>query len=134
MTDQHRALILTMVLVSAADGNMTDAELKTIGDNVKVLQAFRGFDQAKLTGVAQECVQLLGEADGLDVAVARIRDALEPRLRETAFALACDIVLADERTSREELRFLQIIRDGLDIDPLIALAIERGSRARHAKV
>jgi hypothetical protein len=35
MIDHQTALIYTMVMVSAADRDMTDAELQTIGDIVK---------------------------------------------------------------------------------------------------
>ena len=34
MLDHHRALIYTMVIVSAADSEMPDAELRIIGDIV----------------------------------------------------------------------------------------------------
>jgi len=132
IVDAHRALIWTMVLVSAADGNMTDAEMRTIGENARQLQVFRGFDVDQLPAIARECREILADADGLKTVIGRIRSALPERLSETAYALACDIVLADPRATREELRFLELIRDGLGIDRLIAAAIERGSRARHA--
>ena len=45
MLDPHGALIYTMVIVSAADRDMTDAELAIIGDIVGHLPAFRGFDR-----------------------------------------------------------------------------------------
>jgi hypothetical protein len=51
-------------------------------------------------------------------------------LRETAYAIACDLVAADGEASQEELRIIELIRDRLNIDRLIAAAIERSSRAR----
>ena len=51
------------------------------------------------------------------------------RLRETAYALACDVVASDGEASQDELRFLELLRDGLVIDRLVAVAIERGARA-----
>ena len=41
---QHTALIYTMVIVSAADSEMTDRELFIIGDIVKTLPVFENFD------------------------------------------------------------------------------------------
>ena len=58
MIDHHAALIYTMVLVSASDNNMTDAEMRIIGDNVRDLPAFAGYDHDKLTetlGNAPRC-------------------------------------------------------------------------------
>ena len=40
MIDHQAALIYTMVLVSAADRNMSDAEMRIIGDNVRDLPVF----------------------------------------------------------------------------------------------
>lgn len=134
MSNAHSALIYTMVLVSAADRNMTDSELQTIGDIVKHLPAFRDFDPNKLTGVAQECAGLLSDTKGFDKTLDFIASNLPPRLRETAYALACDIAAADGRASQEELRLLQILRDRLEVGRLPAAAIERGARARYTKL
>jgi len=130
MIDHHRALIYTMVLVSASDADMTDAELKTIAENVRYLPAFRGFNLDELTDVAGECTELLADPDGLDKTIAAVKVSLPPRLRETAYALACEVVAADGTATQEELRMLELLRHGLDIDRLSAAAIERGARAR----
>jgi len=130
MIDHHRALIYTMVLVSASDADMSDAELKIISETVRFLPAFRGFDVRELTDVARECTELLSDSDGLDRTISMIRTSLPPRLRETAYAVACEVAAADGKASQEELRMLEMIRHGLDIDRLTAAAIERGARAR----
>jgi tellurite resistance protein len=131
MIDHHAALIYTMVLVSAADRNMTDAELRTIGEIVQYLPIFSDFDDERLPQVASDCAALLDDEDGLDRTLKVIRDALPARLHETAYALACDVAAADGQVGQEELRLLEIIRYGLDLDRLTAAAIERGARARH---
>ncbi len=130
MIDHQAALIYTMVLVSAADRNMSDAELRIIGDNVRDLPAFAGYDHGKLTETLAECAALLDSENGLEEILTKIKAALPNRLRETAYALACDVAAADSEASQEELRVLELIRDRLKIDPLIAAAIERGTRAR----
>ena len=48
MISSHAALIYTMVLVSAADGDMSDAELRTMGELVSSLLAFRDYDSKLL--------------------------------------------------------------------------------------
>jgi tellurite resistance protein len=130
MIDHHAALIYTMVLVSASDSNMSDAEMRVIGDNVRDLPAFAGYDHKKLTGTLRECAVLLGGENGLEETLKRIKATLPARLRETAYALACDVVAADGEASQEELRVLEMIRHRLNIDRLIAAGIERGARAR----
>src|SRR4051794_16020005 len=132
MIDPHSALIYTMVLVSAADGDMTDAELGAIGEIVRYLPAFRGFDPERLPAIARDCTALLGDAEGLNAAFGAIRKALPETLRETAYVVACEVAAADGRASQEELRLLQMLRDKLKVDPLVAAAIERATRARAA--
>lgn len=134
MIDAHSALIYTMVLVSAADRDMTNSELRTIGDIVKHLPAFRTYDPEDLTGTARKCATLLSAADGLDKALDMIVTGLPKRLHETAYALACDVVAADGQASQEELRMLEMLRHRLEVGRLPAAAIERGARARYQAV
>lgn len=132
MIDAHSALIYTMMLVSAADTDMTDAELQIIGDIVNHLPVFRDYEQKRFTKDLKECAQLLGKEDGLEAALKEIKSGLPAKLRETAYVIACDIAAADGETSQEELRLLEILRHRLGIDRLIAAAIERAARARFA--
>jgi|SRR3954468_12623804 len=131
MIDHHTALIYTMVLVSAADADMTDAELNTISETVRYLPVFRDFDTGRLPEIAEACTELMGRTDGLDMAMAQIKEGLPKKLRETAYAVACDVAAADGQTTQEALRLLEMVRDTLKIDRLNAAAIERGARARH---
>lgn len=131
MVDQHAALVYTMVLVSASDRDMTDAELQEIGDIVRHWPVFRGYDDSRLTETARACAELLSGDDGLERTLQSIAAAVPERLRETAYALACDIAAADGAPSQEELRVLELLRHRLGIHRLEAAAIERGTRARY---
>lgn len=131
MINHHSALIYTMVLISASDGNMTDAELQTIGDIIKNLPIFQGFDQSTIAKTAEDCAELLADPDGLDEAARLIDQALPKRLRETAYALACDIAAADGTVSQSESELLRWLRNRLNIGRLEAAAIERGARAHY---
>jgi tellurite resistance protein len=132
--DHHAALIYTMVIVSGADGDMDDNELQAIGDIVRHLPAFRGFDEDDLPKVAQACATLLTDEDGFETVLTIIAEALPPRLRETAYAIACDIAAANLDVDEEEMTVLQALRWRLNLDRLTAAAIERGARARHQTV
>ena len=131
MIESQTALIYTMVLVSAADSEMSDAELTRMGEIVRQLPVFSGFDPDLLADVAQECAETLAQEDGLNVALGQIRTALPDTLRETAYVLACDIAIADLKASQEELRLLEMLRHSLNLNRLNAAAIERTARARY---
>ncbi len=128
----HKALIYLMVLVSAADADMTDAELRTIGEIVQKFPAFRGFDPEDLVHVAGECGDMLArEEDGVQSIVNIARESLPEKLYETAYACAVEVAVADESVDEEELRVLEVIRDTLRLSRLHSGAIESSARARH---
>ena len=130
MLDHHRALIYTMVIVSAADRNMPDSELHAFAEIVGHLPIFRDFDRSELPGIFNDCTELISRADGLEETLEAINAGLAPKLRETAYAIACDLVATDGAATQEELRVLELLRHRLDIERLTAAAIERGARAR----
>jgi len=130
MLAHHRALIYTMVVVSAAASDMPEAELRIIGDIVGDLPIFSDFDKGELSRILQDCTELIGRENGLEQILKVIKSGLPAKLRETAYVIACDLVASDGEASQEELRVLELLRDRLNIEPLIAAAIERGARAR----
>lgn len=132
--DQHTALIFTMVLVSAAEGEMTDAELDAISRQVRYLPVFQTFRHDRLTEVGRQCAELLRQDDGLDIAFDMIAEVLPKPLCETAYALACEVAAADGALAPEELNLLRMLRQRLNLDRLVAAAIERTTYARHAVV
>lgn len=126
----HAALIYVMVVVSAADGNMSDGELRTIGHIVRTLPAFRGFDEHRLLAVSQECAAILQERDGLDAVLGLIKNAVPEELRETAYWLALEVALADSQVMLEEVRIVERLRRTLEIDRLVAAGLDRAAEAR----
>jgi len=128
------ALIYTMVMMSASDRDMTDAELQAMGDIVKHLPVFRDYDLSKLSAAAADCAELLSDPEGLEKALDVISAALPAKIHETAYALACEVAAADGSVSQEELRLLEMMRHRLQVGRLPAAAIERGVRARHTSL
>lgn len=126
----HQALVYTMVISSAVDADMTDVELLRIGQIVERMPVFRDYEPDDLTVDAEACAELLASEGGADGAMTLIKQSLPERLRETAYAFACEIVAADGRASDDELSFLDVLSFNLEIDPLAAAAIHRGARAR----
>ena len=103
MISPQEALVYTMVAAAEADREIAQAEIELIGDLANHLPIFRGIDRAAVTGMA---------------------------LRETAYALACDVIAVDSRLNRAELHMLEKIRAQLEIDPAMARAIEQVAEVR----
>ena len=130
----HAALIYVMVMVSAADGHMPDAELQRIGRLARFLPVFQGFDVEEIIPVSRDIQAILAGPEGMEIALETVRDALPHRLYDTAYALAVEVATADLWLDQTEIRFLQLLRARLEIDKLTAAAIERSAIARFRKV
>jgi tellurite resistance protein len=132
--DAHKALIYTMVLVSVADGAMSEREMRTLGEMVQFLPVFRDLDRSRIAQLTDECTGMMVDEDGVERVLDSIAAALPEPLIETAYAIACDVVAADGQATQAELRLLEMLRHRLDVDRLAAAAIERGARARHRRL
>lgn len=128
------ALVATMIATSAADGTLEDVEMDSISRMISVLPVFDGYDPAHVPTVAQIVFDLFEDEDGIDALVGLVGESLPGTLNETAYALACDVAAADGDIQMEELRLLEILRHDLNVDRLTSAAIERGARARHARL
>lgn len=126
----HAALIYIMVIVSAADGAMNDAEMNAIGDLTRSLPVFDGFDPDKLLPVARDCSAILQEADGLNAALGLVAEALPEHLRSTGYWLGLEVALIDHKVRLEEVRIVETVRRALGIDKLTAAALESAAAAR----
>lgn len=127
----HGALVYVMVTMSAVDRTMNDAELARIGEIVSNLPVFADFDQERLVKTAEACGEVLSAEGGLERVLVLIRGALPKQLRETAYAVALEVAAADREVKPEEIRFLEMLGDTLELDQLTMAALERGIRARN---
>ena len=127
----HDALIYVMVTMSAVDSTMTDNELMKIGDIVQTLPIFEGYDRETLITTSRAASAILAKEDGLDTLLDIVADALPRKYHDTAYALAVEVAAVDLSVAQEELRFLQILRDRLNLDKLTIAALERSATARY---
>ena len=129
--NHHAALVYVMVTVSAVDRAMTDDELHRIGEIVSNLPVFSDYDDNDLVKTAEACGEILSADGGLQQVLRLVRGALPEKLRETAYAVALEVAAADRLVRPEEIRFLEMLGDTLDLDKMTTAAIERGIRARN---
>ncbi|MCC2663608.1 MAG: hypothetical protein K0S35_1530 [Geminicoccaceae bacterium] len=130
MLSPQEALVYTMVVAAEADHEIAEAEINVIGDLANHLPVFQAVGRTKMTAMAMACSELLTKAGGRAKVFAMIRKALPSQLRDTAYALACDVIAVDSRLRRDELQALEEIRAELDVDPVVARAIEQAAKVR----
>ena len=129
--NHHAALVYVMVTVSAVDRAMTDDELHRIGEIVSNLPVFADYDDNDLVKTAEACGEILSADGGLQQMLRLVREALPEKLRETAYWVALEVAAADRLVRPEEIRFLDMLGDTLELDRMTTAAIERGIRARN---
>ena len=127
----HDLLIYVMVTISAVDRTMNDEELARIGEIVSNLPVFADYDQEDLVKSAEACGEILSADGGLEQVLSLVQERLPKKLRETAYAIALEVAAADHMVKPEEIRFLELLSDSLELDKMTTAAIERGIRARN---
>ncbi len=126
----HEALIHVMVIAASSDSKVSDRELEIISRLVSRMPVFEAFDHSDLGHVAAQAIDLIKDSSNLDKVLGMVLDSLPERLHDTAYAMAVEVATVDLKLEQEELRFLEMIRDGLQLDNLTAAAIEASARAR----
>lgn len=130
----HDALVHLMIVAASSDSAMTEKELVRIQSLIGRLPVFEGFDKNRLAVVANACADKLNGPGGLDQVIDDAIAALPTKLQDTAYALAVEVAAVDLHLEQEELRFLELLRDKLDLDRLTTAAIEVAARARHRRL
>lgn len=130
----HDALIHLMIVAASSDSAMTEKELMRIQALIGRLPVFEGFDKDRLAAVANSCADKLNGPGGLDQVMDDAIAVLPKKLQDTAYAVAVDVASVDLYLEQEELRFLEMLRDKLDLDRLTTAAIEAAARARHRRM
>ncbi|WDR07061.1 tellurite resistance TerB family protein [Devosia rhodophyticola] len=133
-TSAHEGLIHLMVVAAASDSAMSQSEWKRVEGLVGRMPVFEAFDSARLAEVANNCVEKVNGAPGLDGAINDALAAIPAKLQDTAYALAVEITALDLHLSQEELRFLEMLRDRIEVDRLTTAAIETAARARYRRM
>jgi hypothetical protein len=129
----HDALLKIMLIMSTADGQRPDKELNIIADLASNLPVFKSVTADDLILAIRATTILLEESDSIDALIEEAAVSLPKPLRETAYALAVEVAAVDLLATEEELRLLELLRDTLNIDMLLAAAVEASARVRYRK-
>jgi hypothetical protein len=128
MLRPEAALVLAMVVALGTEREIAQEDVDIVGDLVDHLPIFGGLDRRQASELAERCLEQLARPGGVEQTYGQIRDALPGRLREAAYALACDVIALQE--PRQGQQALARIRAQLEVDPATAQPIERAATER----
>lgn len=107
---------------AASDGHIADEEAEGLWTTLSRMRMFESWTGQKFSQMMDRLVRILKRRD-VDGLLDRCAASLPEKLHETAFANACDIVLADGVVEPEEEEFLEKLQRKLDVSGDEALSI-----------
>jgi tellurite resistance protein len=119
-----QALIAVMIASMEANGHTSPEEAQRAHHMIWSMRRFRhrdGEDVDELIDTVRERM----EQSGIDAVLEQAVGMLPARLRQSAFAVATDLLLADAVLQRSERRFLLGLAKGLGLPPKLAQEILR---------
>lgn len=120
-SDAQQAIMIIVVAAVMADGDIADEEVIRIRSMCSLSPIFAsnsGDQDTKVILFAHNVNKQLG-----DQALVKAAEALTPELCETAFAFACDMVLADGLVGQSEEAFLNSLLCHLNVSESTARTI-----------
>ena len=108
----------------ASDGYLSDEEAQSIPFILSRMQLFKSYSDDMMRRLFDKLLARL-QTRGVDGLFVSAKDSLDADLRETAFIVATDLVLADGVVTEEEEKFLKDLEDKLEISGELALQVVR---------
>ncbi|WP_449418453.1 tellurite resistance TerB family protein [Phormidium nigroviride] len=106
------ALMAISILAVSADGKMAQEEKQTLGANH--VRLFSAYSREEFQELFKKVLGLVNKYRPSDVFIAA-KNGLTPKLRQTAFAIAADLVLADGVFTQEEQDLLVELWEALEL-------------------
>ena len=111
-----------LLAASACDGHISQEEVQGLFTATERMRMFENVSPNKWNAMMDALLKILKKSGPLKL-VDACAEALPDGMKRTAFANACDIVLADGSVEDEEKEFLDHLQKALEIDGDTALNI-----------
>lgn len=118
----EEAFAVVLLVAMAADGHVSDEERREFGAIVNRVKLYRAMNGDQFAAMMDKLEGLL-HREGAERLLDRAAQGLPEELRETAFALAADLVLADGSVETEERHLLEALQARLGLPAPTALKI-----------
>ncbi len=102
------------LLAIASDGYLANEELDAITSHLSRMHLFHHFRPDTMQRMYAKLFDIMRK-DGADVLLESAKETLPIELRESAFAMCCDLTLADGIMAKDEQTFLQQLHQILEI-------------------
>ena len=111
-----------MLSAVACDGHISDEEAHSLGTVANRMKLFADINGQKWNRMIDKLMGVL-KRDGVEMLLDKSAASLPQDLHDTAFAVACNLVLADQGIEDEEKQYLSALQKKLGLDRELALKI-----------
>lgn len=116
------AFIGVVMSAVAADGMISQEEAISVITILNRMKLYQGKNEKDLRGMLDRAVNTL-KSQGPAPLIAAAKETLPADLRDTAFAVAADLVLADGIVEDREKKVLEELQKAMDVPDDVALKI-----------
>lgn len=106
----------------AADGVLEQEEQLALVTTLSRMKLYSGLNNRQVGNVFEKLIKI-ARSEGIDVLIQRSAEATPANLKQTAFAVAADLIMADGHIAGEEKKFLEKIQKNLNVDDATAVKI-----------
>ena len=115
--DSRRFLVEVMLCAMEADGEVQEEEVETLEGNLARNPMFEGLSGEELSRLTDVAADAIREAGGGKARIPAIAAGLPSRnMRLAAYAMACEVCVADRVLAESEIDFLDALQKELQLD------------------
>jgi tellurite resistance protein len=111
---KEESFAAVMLVAVAADGMITEEEAHGLAVGMARMRMYAGFTSNQMGAMLNKLIGII-KKEGLETLVALAKETLPSDMRETAFAVATDLALADGEIASREKDVLTKIQQSLGI-------------------
>jgi uncharacterized tellurite resistance protein B-like protein len=128
-SDPRRFVVEAMLAAMEADGDVTAEEMEVFQKNLAEHELFADLSSEATSRLIDMAADAIREAGGGDKRIPSIAKGMPGRShRLTAYALACEVCVSDAELPEAEIRYLERLQHGLQIDEAEAREIFEAAR------
>ncbi|MBN3887108.1 MAG: tellurite resistance TerB family protein [Nostoc sp.] len=116
------AFAVIILVATASDGYLSLEQANSITFVLSRMKLFKSYPHEMMSRLFDKILGIL-QGDGLNALFNAAKDSLSQDLREAAFAVATDLVLAEGIVGEEEKNFLNDLYQALGVSSEIAIQI-----------
>ncbi|AUB40001.1 Tellurite resistance protein [Nostoc flagelliforme CCNUN1] len=116
------AFAVIVLAATASDGYLSVEQANSITFVLSQMKLFKSYPHETMNKLFEKILGIL-EGDGFNTLFNAAKDSLSQDLREAAFAVATDLVLAEGIVAEEEKNFLNDLYQALGVSSEIAVQI-----------